>query len=156
MDYEIERFTRQCHSTGRELTPGEAYYSVVVSEGAQLRRFDYSVDAWQGPPEGTIGWWRSQRPDEQGRPRGTPGEVLLEFFDQLENRPDQQDVRYVLALLLVRRRVMRLEETESSPEGSEQLVLYCPRRETTYRVTAVVPDESRIDQIQEQLLRLLP
>ncbi len=155
MEYEIERFTRLCHATGRELAAGEPYYSVLVDEGAQLRRWDYSVDAWQGPPEGALGWWKSQRPGESSQRCVAPSEVLLSFFDQLETQPDKQDTRYVLALFLVRRRIMRLEETESDDQGQEQLVLYCPRRDATYRVPAVVPDESRIEQIQEQLLQLI-
>jgi hypothetical protein len=57
--------------------------------------------------------------------------------------------------LLVRRRVMRLEEEEHDDQGREVLVLYCPRRETTYRVPVVAPDESRINQIQDELARLL-
>jgi hypothetical protein len=64
-------------------------------------------------------------------------------------------MRYVLALLLVRRRVMRLEEQEYDERGAEVLVLYCPRRDTTYRVPAIAPDPSRIDEIQEELAKLL-
>jgi len=156
MDYEIERFTRHCHSTGRELAPGEWYYSVVVAEGAQLRRYDYALDAWPGPPPEAVGWWKSQRPSpESSRKHWAPNDVLLDFFDQLENQADKQDMRYMLALLLVRRRVFRQEETQPGPEGREVLVLYCPRREATYRVTAMMPDAVRAGQIQEELARLL-
>jgi hypothetical protein len=64
-------------------------------------------------------------------------------------------MRYVLALLLVRRRVMRLEESQVDAQGGEMIVVYCPRRETTYEVPVVVPEQSRIDKIQEELARLL-
>jgi hypothetical protein len=33
--------------------------------------------------------------------------------------------------------------------------VYCPRREATYRVPAVVPAQERIEQIQEELAALL-
>jgi len=84
-----------------------------------------------------------------------PNEVILHFFEELGQQPARQDMRYVLALLLVRRRVLRLEEEEKNEQGQEVLVLYCPRREATYRVPAIVPDESRIQEIQEELARLL-
>lgn len=154
MDYEIQSCTRRCAVSGRELAPGEAYYSALVPEGEGWRRYDYAPEAWQGPPPEAVGWWKSQRPDER-RTRWAPNDVLLDFFDQLEGQAENQDLRYVLALLLVRRRVMRLEETEPQPEGGEVLVLECPRRETTYRVPAMLPDETRAQQIQDELARLL-
>ena len=153
MDYEIQSCTRRCAASGRELAPGESYYSALVPEGSGYRRYDYAEEAWKGPPEGAVGWWKSQRPDKR-RARWAPNDVLLDFFDQLEGQEQSQDLRYVLALLLVRRRVMRLEQTESTP-GGDVLVLDCPRRETTHRVPAVVPDEQRAKQIQEELARLL-
>jgi hypothetical protein len=156
MDYEIQRCTRHCAASGRELAPGEPYWSVVLAEGAELRRYDYAIDAWQGPPAGAIGWWKSQRPGaETRRAHWAPNDVILDFFEQLEGQPSGQDMRYVVALLLARRRVLRLEETQRDPQGQEVLVLYCPRRDVTYHVAACVPDEARAEQIQEELVRLL-
>ena len=156
MDYEVQRCTRHCHGSGRELAPGEEFYSVLVAEGAELQRYDYAADAWPGPPEGTIGWWKSNMPDRCARTKHwAPNDVMLQFFEQLEARVDKQDMRYVLALLLVRRRVMRQEETEEDEQGREIMVLYCPRREATYRIPAVVPQESRVAEIQEELAELL-
>ena len=64
-------------------------------------------------------------------------------------------MRYVLALLLVRRRVMRLEDTERDEQGREVLVLYCPQRETTYKLLALAPEQQRADEIQQELGKLL-
>jgi hypothetical protein len=156
MDYEVQRCSRHCAVTGRDLVAGEEYYSVLTAEGAELVRRDFSKEAWIGPPEGAIGWWKSRIPTPDAkRMHWAPNEVMLQFFEQLEAQPDRQDMRYVLALLLVRRRVMRLEEEEHDEQGRELMVLYCPRREATYQVPVVVPDEARIQQIQEELARLL-
>jgi len=156
MDFEIQRCTRHCAATGRELGPGEEYYSALVAEGADLVRYDYSTEGWRGPPEKAIGWWKSQIPGgDNRRKHWAPNDVMLQFFEELAEQPDKQDMRYVLALLLTRRRVMRVEETERDPQGGEVVVLYCPRRDATYRVAAVVPDEARVAQIQEELAALL-
>jgi len=155
-DYEVARPTRHCAASDRELKPGEEFFSALVVDGAELRRVDYSADAWQGPPEGSVGWWKSQIPEPGAqRPQWAPNDVMLEFFDELAEQPEQQDVRYVLALLLVRRRVMRLEDTERDPSGRETLILHCPRRDETYNVPATEPTAERIDAIQEQLAGLL-
>ena len=156
MDYDIQRCTRHCAATGRELAPGEHFYSVLVAEASETKRYDYSVEAWKGPPEGALGWWKSQIPDPNARRIGwAPNDVMLELFESLADQPDRQDMRYLLGLLLVRRRVMRHEETETDDRGREVLVLYCPRRETTYRVMAATPDQARVDAIQEELASLL-
>jgi len=156
MDYEVQRCTRHCAASGRELAPGEAFYSVLVAEGTELVRHDYSAEGWSGPPEGAVGWWKSQMPTQDAkRMHWAPNDVMLHFFEQLEQQPDKQDMRYVLALLLIRRRVLRQEESGGDEHGREVLVLYCPRRDTTYRVPAVTPDDRRINEIQEELARLL-
>jgi hypothetical protein len=156
MDFEVQRCTRRCAATGRELATGEEFFSSVVAEGARLVRRDYSSAAWSGPPPDAIAWWKSQIPGLQTRRQHwAPNDVMLQLFDELEPRPDQQDLRYVLALLLVRRRVMRLEDTERDPQGGETVVLYCPRRAETYRVPAISPDPLRVAAIQDELAKLL-
>ena len=156
MEYEVQRCTRHCCQSGRELAPGETCYSALISEGADLLRQDYAADAWQGPPDGAVGWWKGQIPDPKtNKMHWAPNDVMLQFFDELAERPDRQDMRYVLSLLMVRRRVMRLEETRRDEQGGEVMVLYCPRRETSYEVSVVTPDQPRIDEIQQELARLL-
>lgn len=156
MDYEVQRSTKHCATTGREFGPGEEFYSALIAEGAELKRADYSAEAWQGPPPGTIGWWKSQVPDHKAaRAYWAPNDILLNFFDELAGQPDKQDMRYVLALLLVRRRVMRLEEEQHDSQGREVLVLYCPRREANYEIPAVTPDPARVEEIQQVLAKLL-
>ena len=156
MDYDVQRCTRHCAKSGRELGPGEVYYSVLTAEAAELQRHDYAADAWEGPPPQAVGWWKSQIPDRNTRRvHWAPNDVMLQFFDELAEQPDKQDMCYVLALLLVRRRVMRLEENETDSNGHDVMVLYCPRRETTYKVTAIPPEKERIDEIQQELAQLL-
>jgi hypothetical protein len=156
MDYEVQRCTRRCATTGREFVPGDEFFSALIPQGAEVVRQDFSPDAWQGPPERAIGWWKSKVPTPQSeRARWAPSDVRLHYFDELAAQPEKQDVRYLLALLLVRSRVLRHEETQTDDQGRQVLVLYCPRRETTYHVVETVPDETRANEIQEELVRLL-
>jgi len=150
MEYEIARSAKSCTATGREFVPGETFFSALIALGAELKRCDYSTAAWQGPPPGTVGWWKSQMSDQSvRRSHWAPNDVLLSFFDDLAEQPDKQDMRYVLALLLVRRRVMRMEEEQHDEAGRERLLLYCPRRDTQYEVPAVPPDPQRTEEIQQ-------
>ena len=157
LDFEIQRCTRRCAALDRELGPGEAFFSVLAPRGAEVVRIDYSEEAWTGAPENALGWWKSQMPDASGAPKSTlaPSEVLLEYFEQLADDPTRADLRYVLALLLIRRRIMRLEETKTDDTGQETMVLHCPRNEQDYRTPVVVPGDTRAAEIQEELSRLL-
>lgn len=84
-----------------------------------------------------------------------PNDVMLDFFQELANKPGKEDLRYVLTLLLIRRRVMRLEETEDEAVGHPQLVVYCSRQEETYRVPVAHPNPTRTREIQDELASLL-
>jgi hypothetical protein len=110
-------------------------------------RQDYSIEAWQAPPAEALGWWKSQIPTaETKKTQWAPNDVMLELFDELAGQPDRSDLRYVLTLLLIRRRVFRLEETERDSSGRQTLLVYCPRRQTDYKVPVAMPDGLRAQQ----------
>lgn len=156
MEYEHVRCTRRCAVTDREFAPGETFYSVLTAEKGKLVRHDYSADAWKGPPEGVVGWWKSQLPvHDPKRVHWAPNDVMLDLLEQLADDPSHAEMRYVLALLLIRRRVCRLEETQRDEQKHETLLLFCPRRETEYKVAVAMPDDERIKQIQDELAKLL-
>jgi hypothetical protein len=156
VDFDVQRCSRRCAVNGRELAPGETYFSALIPAGAQVERRDYSSEAWTGPPDQALGWWKSQVPTtETKKATWAPNDVMLELFDELSDTPDRADMRYVLGLLLIRRRVLRLEETDRDQQGRETLLVYCPRRQTDYRVPVVMPDGERAKQIQQTLGQLL-
>jgi hypothetical protein len=156
MDFDVQRCTRHCAATGREFTPGEEFYSVLIPQGSEVVRQDYSPAAWQGPPDEAIGWWKSHMPTPQSnRAQWAPNDVMLHLFDELAADAQKQDMRYVLALLLVRRRVFRLEESEPGESASAEMVLYCPRRDATYHIAEMPPSDERAAEIQAELGGLL-
>jgi hypothetical protein len=166
LDFEVQRCTRCCAATERALEPGDECYSVLEAVGADVVRKDYSTEAWKGAPEAAFGWWKSRVPEPTAKKiKLAPNDVLLELFDQLADKTEQQDLRYVLALLLVRRRVLRVDVSdgpaheqhanESSKRVAETMTLYCPKRDATCRVVVAMPSSERIDEIQQQLSELL-
>jgi hypothetical protein len=164
LEFEVQRSTRRCAATGRGLEPGELSYSVLEVDGANVVRKDYCSESWSGAPEAALGWWKTHIPEPSAKKiKLAPNDVLLELFDELADRPQQSDLRYVLALLLIRRRVLRLETpaerigstSASSAQPSEIMLVYCGKRDATYSVSAVMPDPKRVDEIQQQLSELL-
>jgi hypothetical protein len=160
MEYDIERSGKCCATTGREFAPGEAFYSVLAADAGGYKRSDFCMEAWHGPPPGAVAYWKSQMPSKTApKPPWAPNEALLDFLDELAEQPDKQDMRYVLALLLVRRRVLRLEEEipgDGGPDGGPgKTIFYCPRRDATHEIEAIVPSSQRADEIQQILAKLL-
>jgi len=155
IDFELGRFTRRCAATERELLPGEQYHSALFEEGGEVVRRDYSCEAWKDPPEEAFSWWQSQIPAAEAKPTLAPREVILQYFEQLENQPDKADMRFVVGLLMVRKRIVRLEESETDEQGHEVMVLVCNDSETEYRTPAVQPTAERVLEIQEELGKLL-
>jgi hypothetical protein len=128
---------------------------VLTTSGTQVVREDFAAEAWSGPPDHALGWWKSHVPSTEARKmHWAPNDVMLDLFEGFAADLEQADMRFVLALLLIRRRVLRLEETEYGEPG-ETMVLYCPRRDAEYRVTAASPSAERVNQIQQELARLL-
>src|SRR5262245_41401488 len=70
-DYQIQPHSRRCVTTGRDLQPGERYYTALVEEGDRFVRHDYCSQAWQGPPAGAFSFWsgRVPEPNETAKPR---------------------------------------------------------------------------------------
>jgi hypothetical protein len=181
LEFEVQRGTRRCAATDRALEPGDECYSVLDIRGADVVRKDFCPEGWSGAPDGAFGWWKSRVPEPSAKKiKLAPNDVLLELFDQLAERPDQTDLRYVLTLLLIRRRVLRIEEVSGDhpagsarcqvsgkssssdlrpstpdPSPSEIMHVYCPKRDANYEVTVSMPTGTRIDEIQQQLSELL-
>ena len=118
-EYSIHRSHRRCHATDREFAPGEAYYSAVLAKGSQLMRVDVAREAWKGPAEGTIGWWINRNPKKETSKRTpAPAHVLLATLDTLLDDPNQSQLAYLLALILIRRRVL-VENPDSDPDDAD-------------------------------------
>ena len=164
VNYEVPRCSRICAATSRELKPGEWFYSVLLADNGNIRRFDFSQDGWEGPPQhdadsgiGLIGYWKSRLPvPNDNKVKLAPNDILLNLFDQLNDQLDKQDMRYVLVLLLIRRRILRLEKEEmDTVSGGKTMTVFCPKREATYHIPVTVPGDVQIEQMQETLTGLL-
>jgi hypothetical protein len=156
-DYQIEANSRRCTLTGRELQPGERVYSVLTEEGGKLQRRDYSREAWQGPPPGAFGFWVGRVPvgDEKARPR-IDDEMLMECFQRLEadGHPDRLRFRYIIALLLMRRKRLKFEEAQNVGED-EVLFLRCVRTREQYRVVNPRLTEEEMAAVQDEVFKVL-
>ncbi|MFM7056944.1 MAG: hypothetical protein ACKO2P_08475 [Planctomycetota bacterium] len=120
MDYHIKPAGRTCAVSGRAFRPGEWCWSVLLEKSGELVRQDICEEAWAGVPEGAIGYWRCPAGGvaESLRPKLT-ADAMFQTFLQLYESPNrvQQQYRYILTLLLLRKRRLILEEVVEQDEG---------------------------------------
>ena len=130
--YELGRSSGTCAATGETLPPGtpcvtalcEAPDPAVADAGTPfglfLRRLDIGVPAWDAGfrPAGLFCFWRTvvQEPGKSKRVL-IDDEALLDLFTRLEGdeRPARVAFRFVLMLLLIRKRLLKVLEQRTEP-----------------------------------------
>jgi hypothetical protein len=156
LELEIKNCSRTCATTSRALNPGEVYFSVLEASEHDFVRHDYCVEAWSGPPQECVGWWRSRVPTkDDNQPRLAPTDVMLNLFEVLADRPAEIEFRYLLGLLLLRRRILRREDSNRDDQLREVLQLHCQSRSKDYDLVVAEPVAERSVQLQQQMLNLL-
>jgi hypothetical protein len=156
-DYQIQPNTRRCAVTGRELQPGEKVFTALLEDGGKFLRRDYSGEAWQGPPPGAFSFWCGRVPaqEEARRPR-IDDELLMDCFQRLQGQgdPNRVSFRYVVALLLMRRKRLKFDEARKDGE-IELLLLRCARTGARYEVVNPRLTEEQMLSVQEEVFKVL-
>ena len=156
MEYEVRNCSRKCSATDRTLEPGEVYFSLLEWQENGVQRRDFSVDAWPGPPEECIGWWRSRLAAKDADvPKLAPTDVMLNLFESLEEHAGEEEFRYLLGLLLLRRKIIRREESRLDEQGREVLAVRCPKRDKDYELVVAEPKGEQATKLQLQMFDLL-
>lgn len=126
----IGRSSGRCAATDRELSPGEPCYTALVRpddsdpddagrERPVFERLDFDPEAWPGVrdtdryADRLLCWWRTEVPEPGGRKHlFVDDETLVDLFAQLEEEtePERRAFRFVLGLILLRRRKLRMVE----------------------------------------------
>jgi len=117
--FDLGRFSGQCAHTGNVIAAGDVFIAALV-EGADetgkpmLRRADFSHGAWESGarPERLMCFWRSTAPQAgERRTMLVDDETLLEMVqrDEADADPRRRAFRWILALVLLRRKMLRLE-----------------------------------------------
>lgn len=136
-EWEIKTRGTQCAVTGRNFAEGEAFYTLLYreEEGGFLRE-DLSVEAWKQRDKdeerarGLFSSWKSRfevppPPPPEAFGKKTAEELLRRYLE--EEGEEHANVRYILALMLERKRL--LKPIESKEEDGRRFLIY-EHRET--------------------------
>lgn len=141
--YSLSSPTRVCAGSGQELKTGEPFVGALCQDvqTEEFRRLDYSVEAWEGgsrpgAPLELIGTWRALVPDPNEKKKLLLDEgSLLDLFEQTGEAAAGSDAagnrrrevfRFVLALILIRKRLLVCEKSTWS-DGTSSAMLVRPK-----------------------------
>ena len=114
-DWEINRPLGQCCGSGRKIESGEEYYGALVETGQGLQRRDFSSEYWEREKPSAYCFWKTKlaAPNEK-KQLFVSDDMLMAFFERLapETDPEKVSFRFVLALVLMRKRRLKYDATK--------------------------------------------
>jgi hypothetical protein len=155
-DWEIRKRSDICTATQRPFAEGEFFYTAIYRDGDGFRREDLSEDAWNARPEDPqpFSFWRSKfemppPPPPQPRAKQDAEGILRKLIE--ENSDATKNARYILALMLERKRLLK------PMESSDPDVLVYERAGTGE--TFLIPNPrlalSQVPEVQKEVSALL-
>lgn len=157
IEYQFRPMGKSCAGTGKAFQPGERCRSVVIEQDGQFHRLDFSEAGWKGPPEGAVGEWVSVIPDGPPKPKPVDTESLMRTFEQFceDGNPGHDQFRYVLALLLLKKRRLRLEGSRTDDDGNDFLQVIGSKSEGPFEIADQDLNETEIEQLEAAIIAQL-
>ena len=156
-DWKIARRLPHCAHCERAFAEGERHASLLSIRGEELSRSDACLGCFAAA-ETEAGlelffWFTKHSPGKRALQLDLG--TLEELFLRLEGQTlvGVRELRYVLCLLLMRKRRLKLERVERGPEGEAMLVRR-PRREESWKVFVFDFSKERLEQLRAELLEI--
>lgn len=115
-DWEINKPLGQCSGSGRKIEPGEDYYGALVEGEEGLLRRDFCAEYWEREKPQVYCFWKTKlaAPNEK-KELFISDDMLVAFFERLANEtePEKVNFRFVLALVLMRKRRLKYDSTKN-------------------------------------------
>ena len=156
-DWEMPRRSEACNACEHVFEPGEALRACLYEspEGYARRDFCPSCEPPADPP--TVASWQTHRP----LPAATATQVfdrqaIYQLFVSLADadQPQKLRLRFVLALLLWRKKALKFEGSDTAEEG-EVWQFAVPKAEGKHRVLRPDLDEEQLERLGMQLETIL-
>ena len=169
-EYNIVKATGRCITCQKEMAPGEEFVATVrevqgtADDEEEFAREDYCPGCWQAASDETesnphlLGVWRSRVPAARERKKTfVDDELLVNFFQRLDGAEEPAKVRFrfVLALILMRKKLLVYDRSETAPEGHDAWTMHFKGAEETCSVIDPHLDGEKITQVSQQLGEIL-
>jgi hypothetical protein len=156
--YQVARPQGICHLTQQPIVAGQKFMAALRETPAGFERLDISLDAWpQFDRKDVIGFWQTVMPkSEQKKKVFVDDQVLCEIFERLADtaEPAKLNFRFVLGLILMRKRMIVYEDTRIE-DGKEIWQVRFKGRDDRLALVNPKLDEQQVMEVSQQLSEIL-
>jgi hypothetical protein len=158
-EWEIKARSRYCARTQESFENGATIYTLLFRDRTGFRREDISENAWQEIRESVapFSFWKSKfQAPAPTAPEAMPKESVEELLRRLmlEDQPEHLNARYVLAILLERKRTLKQVDIRETAE--DKILIY--EHVKTGEAFIIQDPRLRLDQldsVQQEIYSLL-
>ena len=157
--YEVARSGGKCAVSGRTIEPKEKYYAVLRETPVGFERIDIAAECWaEFDKSNQLGFWQTVMPlHEQKKKVFVDDEVLCGLFERLADatEPAKINFRFVLGLILMRKRLLVYETTRTAENGQEIWAMRFRGKEEMLDMLNPRLDEQQVKDVSTQLGEIL-
>ena len=134
---------------------GDAVASGASEDGGETLDGDAAGVVVPGELRPPFSWWRSEVPQPEDKKAAFDLSVAREFLVRLlgQDDPERASLRYLLTLLLMRKRIVRVVE-QFTDERGEIMSVRIPPDETVHEVLCPEIDEAETLSLRDQISNL--
>jgi hypothetical protein len=156
--YDVARSGGKCAVTGQEIQPDQKYMAALRETPTGFERVDVSMDAWPAfEKKDLLGYWQTaMRRPEAKKKIFVDDEVLAGLFERMSEvvEPAKINFRFVLGLILMRKRLLVYENTRK--EGDREIwSMRIKGREDRLDMENPRLDEQQVAEVSQQLGQIL-
>ena len=156
-EWDINRPLGQCAGAGKIIEPEEEYFAALVETDEGLERKDFCAEFWQQNAPKVYCFWKSKMPlPNQKKKMFIDDDMLMAFFERLgtETDPDKINFRFVLTLVLMRKRKLKYDNSRSE-DDKEIWQLRVAGQQKTVEVVNPHLTEEKIEELSSQVGQIL-
>ncbi|MFD0892185.1 hypothetical protein KBB96_12205 [Luteolibacter ambystomatis] len=154
--------SRECAATGQPFTDGQPIVTALFPdpESSGYLRKDFNVDAWKersDEEEKPFSFWKAvyHAPVAEEKPamhKENPEDLLRRLVEEDEDHTE--NVRYILAVMLERQKLLRETDTQRLPTGILRVYEHRKAGDVFIIKDPNIP-LSQVDKVQEEIILLL-
>lgn len=158
MEWNISKNSKKCLSCDVDFIDKDEFFSALLDNGNTFDRKDFCPNCWNECDKRTVfSFWKSRVPDNNEQPKPVINtNAILDLFFKLESEVNEKskiNLRYVLALFLIRKKLLKLKSSEMQGEN-EQLILYYPKESRDIELLNPKLTSDEINQITNEIKTL--
>lgn len=161
-EYSFSKTSGQCVVCKTGMVPEQEFMGTIREQDEEILREDYCMGCWQAQPrEGQpdiLGIWQSQVPKpEEKKKLFVDNDLLMNFFQRLDGseEPAKINFRFVLALILMRKKLLVYDRMEKKPDGGELWHMHFKGSDQKHLVADPHMDEEKIAEVSQNLGQIL-